>query len=329
MAHEIRQAIAADLKQRERFEVRHAAPSWANEEAVAASQPQPCLFELGGGGCLELRRRGDLFAVVRAAWGSLYRPLPEDHVVSHPQVNQEFLARCRALGAGVPDRELNHALLNARKAGFMTGCARETVEQLDPETADRISHACELAGRYVQLQVAARRGAQPSIDRILCDPHLREMFDEAAQTMLPAPVIADESRQAYLMRLGLIRLRKLGSARARRRVEESPSLGSRSVDVGRFNPESVPNEPGIYEVRTDDEHLFVGSTVDLRRRLRAHWEAGGGGFIPAAWRRLTASSLRIVVMPCGQSSAKLNLDAIAISRKLRFMPTWNLHDVAA
>lgn len=207
--------------------------------------------------------------VVSQAFLAMIRPMPEDHVVVDPDANFEFVSRCRLLGANVSEFHLNKALLNVRKEGKLhRGLDRGPGLTMGRDLTDQIGYAAEMAARLVQLRAAARGTLLPTVDRILCDPSLREEFDAAVKSISPG-------HSVYEYRLAAFAYRKSGR-------ESTFNLGRTSVpdwDVddasfGLLDLDDLPADPGVYRITAGSRVLFVSSTLNIRARLSAHLAAG-------------------------------------------------------
>ncbi|MGE0177390.1 MAG: hypothetical protein AB7R63_10110 [Phycisphaerales bacterium] len=195
----------------------------------------------------------------------MLQAVPEDHVVIDPAANQEFINRCRLLGATVSEFLLNKAILNVRKAGkWHRGLERGSVPSLGREVLDRVGYAAEMAARLVQLREIEAGAARPTVDRILCDPSLRELFDEAVCDIAPGYSV-------YEYRRAVLAYRKSGRESSVRLGQTSvPRWEASNVPFRTFDPDDVPASPGIYRIDAGSRALFVSATLNLRTRLLAH-----------------------------------------------------------
>jgi hypothetical protein len=200
---------------------------------------------------------------------AMIRSIPEDHVVIEPSANQEFLSRCRLLGANVSDFNLNKALLNVRKAGHLhRGLDRSRGPVLDRQALDKIGYAAEIAARLVQMRAIESGADQPTVDRILCDPTLREVFDDAVQSVA-------SGFSLYEYRLAAFSYRKSGRASAQRLSDVSvPEWDVNDASFRTLDPDDAPAGPGVYRIDAGSRTLFVSATLSLRDRLFSHLAAG-------------------------------------------------------
>ncbi|MBS0190399.1 MAG: hypothetical protein JSR52_04550 [Planctomycetes bacterium] len=230
----------------------------------------------------KLRGRAvSLNQIVSQAYLAMIRSIPEDHVVIEPSANQEFVSRCRLLGANVSEFSLNKALLNVRKAGQLHRGLNRSNESsvLNRQALDRVGYAAEIAARVVQLRAIESGADQPTVDRILCDPTLRELFDEAVQS-------AATGFSLYECRLAAFSYRKSGRASAQRLSDVSmPEWDVNDASFRTLDPDDAPAKPGVYRVDAGAQTLFVSATLNLRDRLVSHLAASDGQSLipPSLW----------------------------------------------
>lgn len=288
-------------------------------EALAPRAEQRSLFgddDISAPAKSEPRR--DIRGLVSQAFLSMFEGLPEDHVVIQPEVNREFVSRCRLLGADAPEAILNRTLLNIRKASWHTGIERKRPEPLDREAMDQIGYGAEIAARLVQIQCEEAGDSTPSIDRIMCEPDLRCAFDRFVSSITPG-------HTAYRYRLAAFAFRKSGRASTLRLGESEMPEWQLHAPLRSVDPDDVPDEPGLYAIVAGKSAVFVSSTLDLRNRVLSHLSVDEGHTIvpadllepprkqlelfvvrqPAEWkpRRAEAVAFRLK----WQQRAKLNL----------------------
>jgi hypothetical protein len=217
------------------------------------------------------RRRATrtLNELVSQAYLSMLRAIPEDHVVIEPEANREFVGRCRLLGASVSEFTLNKALLNVRKAGKLhRNIERGAAPNLDRDALDRVGYAAEMAARVVQLRAIETGADHPTVDRILCDPSLRELFDETVSRVAPGFSV-------YEYRLAAFSFRKSGrESTVRLGQTTAPDWDVNDASFHTLDPDDAPTVPGIYRIDAGSRPLFVSATLNLRCRLLAHLAVG-------------------------------------------------------
>lgn len=242
------------------------------EETAKCTVPREYLFADDAAEPVPPKRRGvamSLNQLASQAYLAMLRAMPEDHVVIDPEANQEFVNRCRLLGASVSEYTLNKALLNVRKAGkWHRGLERGTAPSLDREVLDRVGYAAEMAARLVQLRAIETGADHPTVDRILCDPTLRELFDEAVCGVAPGFSV-------YEYRLAAFSYRKSGRESTVRLGQTlAPDWEVDDAPFRSLDPDDAPAAPGVYRIDAGSRALFVSATLNLRSRLLAHLAVG-------------------------------------------------------
>src|SRR5205814_406880 len=112
----------------------------------------------------------DKLAVIQA-FNSTHRGYSTDWVIIEQDLDNNFLSQCRKLGLPVPEYSdycLNHLLMNIRKTAKYKGMLNATTEKSSFPSYDDCFFASEIAIRILQ------RTEGVSLDRVLCDPPLRE-----------------------------------------------------------------------------------------------------------------------------------------------------------
>ena len=198
------------------------------------------------------------FAEVRKGYSA-------DRVVADPDLDRQFLCRCRELGVSGTDFDLNWALLNARKGG-KTSLLPKTKRYTLRET-DEFEYASELAIRHMQLI------KQVSLDQVICDPDLAREFDEYANRLAPGYT----PLQYRWVALGL---RKAGRLRKDLVAKiDVPTLQPLST-VRRVKLSAVPEASGLYLFSSGDSPVFLSHTENLRHRLERHIESSHSKGLP-------------------------------------------------
>jgi hypothetical protein len=176
---------------------------------------------------------------------------------------QRFVQRCKGLGLAIPAVALVYRLLHIRKNSrkyARHGITLSPTTRKEPRQSivPRYAHLIEFA--LVRLRY--RYGA--SIDRILADPELSEIFESLALEV--APELTREQ-----LRLGALYVRKT------RRINEgevekaralNPAVVEKAmtqpISLARINTDQVPSAPGLLELRERDRYLYVARNETLR-----------------------------------------------------------------
>ena len=132
-----------------------------------------------------------------------------------------------------------------------------------------------MAAKLLQLEACECGSEAPSIDQILCDPELRDSFDETARDLAPWA-------STYEQRLAVLAYRKSGRASTRRLAATTIPDWELTAPLFSLDPEDVPKSPGVYAFIAGAKTLFVSSTLSLRNRFHDHLAViSGQSIVPA------------------------------------------------
>lgn len=197
-----------------------------------------------------------------AAFRQVHGGYSADYLLAKHDLNAQFVEACRKHGAALPAADLNRALLGMRKSTQLVVATTKRV-QISHSRFDEFAFASEIATQRLQIE-------GHTLDDILCDPRLAERFDLYAAELAPG-------FESFEYRWGALRIRKDYrrclkiseglDANLKRRRGQSPFPAAKVTNL------PVPETRGIYRLfvpSVQDE--FIGSTVDLRQRLRSHIE---------------------------------------------------------
>jgi hypothetical protein len=181
-----------------------------------------------------------------------------DVLIADPGLNAQFLATCRALGAGGTDFDLNHCLYNLRKSRSLEDYP--TRRRVKAVKRDEYEFAAEIAARFLE------RKHGTTLDRIICDPALAQEFDLLAQEMAPGFTPFD-------YRFAALGLRKAHRLRPEIGALLLPAIRVESIRVRDLDILQIPRSQGLYLFQYKDEGLlYVGEAKNLRDRIRKHLE---------------------------------------------------------
>ena len=180
-----------------------------------------------------------------------------DRVVADPQLDRQFLRRCRELGLAGTDYELNWALLSARKNRLMTGLPK--TKRYTVRGPDEFEYASELAVRHLQ------RLRKVSLDQIICDPDLAAEFDQYAAQLAPgySPL------EYRWMALGWRKAGRLQKEKIARLNVSDLQMVCRVPDL---KASSLPKAGGLYLFSSSGQPVFLSQTDDLRHRIERHMD---------------------------------------------------------
>ena len=219
-----------------------------------------------------------------------------DRLLADPELNAAFLESCQQLGVILPPVLLNRQLLRLRKMGKLSAIKARERTKFDWAKADSYLFASEIAWRTVFDQTGA------SLDDILCNPSLSQLFDETARQFAP-----DYSSLEY--RWGALTLRKAAKDVAQRsHFLDDPAARLNVIDSGNFR--QFNGQAGLYVVSGNSPiPLYVGKALDLGNVLSRQFETGSDGW--AAFGDvltiLAVPSTRLPSMDINSHGAKLAL----------------------
>jgi site-specific DNA-methyltransferase (adenine-specific) len=188
-----------------------------------------------------------------------------DRVVADPEMDRQFLRRCRELGLAGTDYDLNWALLNARKNRLMTDLPK--TKRYTVKNPDDFEYASELAVQHL------RRLQNVSLDRIICDPDLATEFDQYAAKLAPgySPL------EYRWMALGLRKAGRLQQEKVARL--DVPDLQT-ICRVPDLKASSLPKASGLYLFSSSGQPVFLSQTDDLRHRIERHMDVSASLGLP-------------------------------------------------
>jgi len=195
-----------------------------------------------------------------------------DKVVADPDLDRQFLRRCRELGLAGTDFELNWKLLSARKSSKLSTLSGliKTRRFSVGKVIDEFEYASELAVRYMQQR------ENVSLDQIICDPELAEEFDDYAARLAPGFSPLEYRWTAFgLRKAGRIGKREV----AVKKLPELEALGK----VTSLKLVRVPDLGGLYLFSSGNQPVFAGQTDNLRHRLERHIEVSYRGLPRWLW----------------------------------------------
>ncbi len=190
------------------------------------------------------------------AFKAAHQGFSVDELLIRDQLREAFVASVQQEHSALSEAEINHRLLNLRKAGKLAVKAQQRGTPPKPS----VRFATEIAARLISDSNNA------TLDEILCDPVLREkLLIETQRTKsdaLPYDVYKTvlNLRKAHRLRPELV----LKVADWNRQI----SVWNLSEIEGKWN--EVPSSPGIYLFRNNDGYLYIGESQNLRERLKQH-----------------------------------------------------------
>lgn len=201
----------------------------------------------------------ELKSVVTVAFEATHDGWSSDEVVLQDELNASFIAACIEELPDASPATLNWTLLNLRKAGKLKVKSTKRAP-ISNSKVELLTHLAEIVARTMQDK------HQVSSDRLMCDPEMRNEFNNLATTISP-------DADLYTVRKAAFRLRKTRRLR--------PELITRIANWGRTikeypaeklreNPQLLNEHPGIYIFRDASGYLYIGQTENLRDRMVTH-----------------------------------------------------------
>jgi predicted HicB family RNase H-like nuclease len=218
-----------------------------------------------------------------------------DRVVTDPQMDRQFLRRCRELGLTGTDYDLNWGLLNARKNRLMTDLPK--TKRYTLRETDEFEYASELGVRYLQLT------RNVSLDQIICDPDLAHAFDEYAARLAPGYTPLE-------YRWVALGLRKAGRLQ-KNKTATVPELRP-SGRVPKLKASSLPQASGMYLFSSQDAPVFLSHTDNLRHRIERHMDVSDSLGLPDWLWDQGPLDLSLAEMPGVRRAARQNAELLLV-----------------
>lgn len=205
-----------------------------------------------------------------------------DRVIADPELATKLALTCRRMGLVGDERVWNHMLFNMRKAGRLKHIPTARRTELSWQDCDQFLFASEIA-----IQKMLDEGVD-SLDEVLCDPELASRFDKIARNYLP---LSDTDVPTFRLRWAALKLRKEAKFARSRAHLLSRKLGrwSNPIDIKCVDSHLFPEASGLYKVGDDQEILYVGEALNLRRRLTIQFSRT----CLSVWRRESRGALSV------------------------------------
>jgi site-specific DNA-methyltransferase (adenine-specific) len=194
-----------------------------------------------------------------------------DRVIADPELNSNFLHRCRELGVPGTDYDLNWQLMGARKTGVLKDMPK--TKKYTPKQIDDFEYASEIALASVSQLWASKYPEGLSLDHILCDPQLAVQFDDLAFKLAPGFSSLDYRWAALGVR------KAAGRHKAKAAIADLVIFERLGIATS-VKASVIPTHAGIYMFRTDERALYIGETENLRNRIERHFDRSNSIGIP-------------------------------------------------
>jgi hypothetical protein len=127
---------------------------------------------------------------------------------------------------------------------------------LTPEEIDQCSYACEIALQRL-------KGQGRTLDQVLCDPDAAAEFDRYVRSLIAEEISSFRIRWVALhIRKEAKKTRAAGVA-----LRDRQPLPRTVQQVASLDLSHIPLERGLYWLQGSGKKLYVGETLNLRRRF--------------------------------------------------------------
>ncbi len=193
-----------------------------------------------------------------AAFKAAHEGFSTDVLLADRDLNQKFSDECDRLGLPGNPRFWNRTLLRIRK--------RSGAAQLHAHRRFSISFAeCEpfLFASEAAWKTLISEERADSLDEILCDPHLAQIFDEMAEEFAPGFT-------SLQYRWGALRIRKyakVACSEAEILKKSAPKRIGRRLALDEISGGKLPRSSGIYLLSGKDRTLYISGAFHVRDRV--------------------------------------------------------------
>ena len=246
------------------------------------------------------------------AFFAVRKGFPADRIIADPELNERFIQACRRLGLPGQPWQWNHQLMNLRKAGVFKGLPRSKKSGLTLQEIDDYGFACEIALQHLKEE-------ERTLDSVLCSPEKAAEFDRYVRSMIPDDISPFKIRWLALH----IRKRAKTVRQAGRELRDCLQLPRKKHRVCSLSRGDLSPTPGLYWLQSPEEKLYVGETLDLRRRFQLQFEKAKFEFWGTDWRNL---ELRYCELPNVEEALLKGNQSRWIAR---WKPVGNYSDFAA
>lgn len=251
-------------------------------------------------------------AAVIQAFNATHKGHSRDWVIIEDELDRNFLGRCRDLGLSVTeysDYYLNHLLMGTSKTSKYKGQLNKTTARSSFPSYDDCAFAAEIAIRVLQ------RTDGLTLDRVLCDPLLRQRFDAHALSLVPDQI-------PLKVRAAALNLRKTHRLKPMEFTTDDYDLVA-AGPVKRVSLSQIATLPGGYVFYDQTRPIFAGETENLRLRVERHLNGGLPEWLGA--KEDDDFTLKVLVLPNASREDRLNWLGAFINRE---RPLLNYQKVA-
>ena len=244
------------------------------------------------------KRTQELIAAVTTAFLQTHGGHSTDDVVICDEFNEVFVTAAQQIVPDAKAAELNWMLFGLRKAAKL---GRVTTTRIRLRDQEEFAHAAEIAARLMEDNCAM------TLDRVLCDPVLREQFDSFAQAIAPGYTPYHYRKAA----LNLRKARRLRPELVKRIMPRGKQPNIIDAAMVTADPTLVPSLPGIYMLYDRTGCLYLGESENLRLRVRKHLDHSDNKSLARYFWAQHKKLVKVEVIPFERG----NLAAIKANRK--------------
>ncbi|HVA50929.1 MAG TPA: toxin-antitoxin system HicB family antitoxin [Pirellulales bacterium] len=266
----------------------------ARHEGVSLNQLAACKLSIP-----LWNSEGLTYEVVVDAFNATHDGYSTDWVIVEPGRNARFLEKCKSLGLRHGAWVLNHALMNIRKTTRYSARLNRATKRAGFSDYDEYAFASEIAVRTLQ------RTEGVTLDRMLCDPTMRERFDELARQLAPTqPVIK--------LRCAALNLRKTHRLRPMPRNTTEYDLVA-AGPLRRVDLSMIATLPGTYVFYDVNRPIYAGETENLHKRIEMHLKSGLPRWLQADMEESLV--LKTLVLPSAKRDDRLDWLGAFVNRE--------------
>jgi hypothetical protein len=180
--------------------------------------------------------------------------LSVDYYIAEKVRNREIMAMS-GLTQNDEIRDANLLLLRERKGKKLRGLDSNRYV-LNTELFKRIAFACEFTASRLRYETGA------SIDTLICDPKLSELYFNRVQSVAPGYSWVD-------YRWALLRIRKAGTYNKDFIPNPLPTFDN-AVVLNDAESQKIPMSAGVFSLMEGDRYLYIHDSERLRESFMIH-----------------------------------------------------------
>ncbi|MBS0208730.1 MAG: toxin-antitoxin system HicB family antitoxin [Planctomycetes bacterium] len=257
----------------------------AKREGVSLNQLAACKLSIPFGSSGELKRE-----LVVDAFNAVHGGYSTDWVIVERALNNAFLSKCSQLGLTENAWVLNHTLMNIRKTAKYSARLNKATKRSGFDDYDGYAFAAEIAIRILQ------RTEGVTLDRVLCDPQLRDQYEQIAVRIAPGTF----SLKLLCAALNLRKTHRLKPVD--RSIKEYDLVAAGPLK--RVDLSTIAAMPGGYALYDHSRPIFAGETENLHKRIAIHAQAGLADWLDDDCGK--GLTLKTLVLPSAKRDIRLS-----------------------